>query len=107
MIEELGAGEEEFAVEFEDLVQFGGNVATNNVLDAYPRRLKLSNLCDLLVAVAIALSQYAAQQRRIIWMPGSQDRIAQSAWSCTHLEKLCHFASLLFRFRRILLLHHA
>ena len=33
--EEAGAREEEFAVELEDLEEFGGYVAVNYVLDAY------------------------------------------------------------------------
>jgi len=33
----LGAREEEFAVEFEDLVQFRGDVGADYVFDAYAR----------------------------------------------------------------------
>jgi len=35
--EKLGAREEEFAVEFEDLVQFGRDVGADYVFDAYAR----------------------------------------------------------------------
>lgn len=35
MVEELGTCEEQLTVQLEDLVQFRGYIATNNVLDAY------------------------------------------------------------------------
>jgi hypothetical protein len=44
LFEQLGACEEEFAVEFEDLVQFGRDVAADDVFDAYSCRLQLANL---------------------------------------------------------------
>lgn len=44
MFQKLGARKEQFAVQFEDLVEFGGDVAANDVLNAYPCGLELANL---------------------------------------------------------------
>jgi hypothetical protein len=57
LIEELGAREKEFAVEFENLVELGGYVAANNVFDAYPCGLKLANLAEV-------LAEYRSEQAR-------------------------------------------
>jgi hypothetical protein len=48
--EQLGAREEQFAVEFENLVQFGGDVGADDVFDAYPRGLDLASLMEVLAA---------------------------------------------------------
>ena len=44
MFEQLGACEEEFAVEFENLVELGGYVAADYVFDAYSCGLELADL---------------------------------------------------------------
>jgi hypothetical protein len=43
-VEQLGAGEQEFAVEFEDLVELSGNVGADDVFDTYACGLGFADL---------------------------------------------------------------
>jgi hypothetical protein len=81
-------------------VEFGGDIAADDVLDTYP--------CGLYFANLRTLSGGAVKRRCAAeWLPGSREEAGAGDRESTHLNKLRHFASLLFRFRCVLLLHHA
>ena len=43
-LKELGARKQKFAIQFENLVKFGSNIAADYIFDAYPSRLDFANL---------------------------------------------------------------
>lgn len=118
LFEELGACEQEFAVELEDLVEFGGDVATDDVFDAYSCGLEFADLGTCQCCCCVRPSGSASKRmgsgagvrtrklrKRAAQLPGHRSISAYR--KRTHLKKLRHLASLLFRLRCVFLLHHA
>jgi hypothetical protein len=90
--EKLGAREEEFAVEFEDLVQFGGDVGADDVFDAYPCGLDFASLVNVLAACWWSSCARCHGSMRVM---------------AAYLQKLRHVSPLLLCFRAVFLLRHA
>lgn len=105
MIEELRSREQKLAVQFKDLVELGSDIAADDVFDAYPCGLYFANLRTLSGGHVKSDWRRCAAKR----LPGSREEAGAGAGDrrSTHLDKLRHFASLLFRFCCVLLLHHA